>query len=102
MLGKVKIEVFIPHGACSCTFASFMDRVWRVLMNYRDKVDYHVKTLSSPEAKKYGIVGMSVLVNEEFKFPPNFDEKKLEEAIQQILVKHQVPYINEKGIRHAF
>ena len=80
---KVKVEVFLPAGACGCTFARFMEKVWAVRVRNRDKIDFQVKNTDSPEADMYQILGMAVVVNGKIKLPPNFDEEELENAILQ-------------------
>ncbi|MFW9916720.1 MAG: hypothetical protein ACFFGZ_14035 [Candidatus Thorarchaeota archaeon] len=57
------VEVFIPAGACGCTFSSWMDRVWAVLLKYRGKVEYQTLTNQSARADELGIGRIGVAVN---------------------------------------
>jgi hypothetical protein len=88
---KVKVEVFLPAGACGCTFARFMEKVWAVRVRNRDKIDFQVKRTGSPEADMYKILGMAVVVNGRVKLPPNFDEDELENAILQEIKEGNLP-----------
>lgn len=77
-----QIEVFVPAGACGCTFSQWMDRVWSILMKYRGKVDYETLTNQSPRADELGIARLGVAVNGEV-----VDVSKLDAEIQRILEK---------------
>jgi hypothetical protein len=57
------VEVFIPAGACGCTFSRWMDRVWAVLLKYRGKIEYETLTNESKRADELRIVRMGVAVN---------------------------------------
>ena len=57
------MEVFIPAGACGCTFSHWMDRVWSVLLKYRGKIEYETLTNQSARADELGIVRMGVAVS---------------------------------------
>ncbi len=57
------VEVFIPAGACGCTFSRWMDQVWSVLLKYRGKIEYETLTNESKRADELGIVRMGVAVN---------------------------------------
>ncbi len=57
------VEVFVPAGACGCTFSHWMERVWAVLLKYRGKVEYKTLTNQSPRADELGIVRMGIAIN---------------------------------------
>ncbi len=82
---KVKVDVFIPVGACACQFAHFMDKVFSVLVKYRDQVEFEIKSSFSEEAKKYKIGSKGVVVNGTEVFPEHFKPDKLEKVIEQII-----------------
>jgi hypothetical protein len=78
---KVKVGVFVPLGSCVCTFAPFMEKVGRVTSKFKDMVEVQTKPIKSPEASKYGVQGMCVIVDGTVKLSESFDEKELEDAI---------------------
>jgi hypothetical protein len=78
---KVKVEVFVPFGSCVCEFAPFMEKVGRVMAKFKDTVEIQMKSTKSPEASKYGVQDIGVIVAETVKFSAHFDEKELEDAI---------------------
>ncbi|WXG46821.1 MAG: hypothetical protein WED05_09220 [Candidatus Atabeyarchaeum deiterrae] len=81
---KVKVEVFVPTGACACSWQSFMDKVWSVVLKFKDQVDFQVKQAFSDEALKYGLTSTkAVVVNADIKMTEyTFDTQKLEDAIR--------------------
>jgi hypothetical protein len=81
--GKVKIEVFVPLGSCVCDFAPFMERIGRVTSKYKDTTEVQMKSNKSPEASKYGVQDMGIVVNGRTKLSASFEEKELEDAISQ-------------------
>jgi hypothetical protein len=80
---KLKIEVFIPLGSCICHFAPLMEKVGRATSNSRDSLDIQVKSINSPEASKYEIQDIYVVVNGKDKLSSSFDEKELENIISE-------------------
>jgi len=78
---KVKVEVFVPLGSCVCDFAPLMEKVGRATSKFKDLVEVQTRSTTSPEATKYGISNMCVIVDEKIKLPSDFDEKELEDAI---------------------
>ena len=58
-----------------------MEKVGRVTSKFKDQVEVQVKSIKSPEASKYGVQDMEVIINGKIKFTASFDEKELEEAI---------------------
>ncbi|MEM1658602.1 MAG: hypothetical protein QXK94_06170 [Candidatus Jordarchaeales archaeon] len=86
-VSKVKVDIFIPVGACACQFAGFMDKVFNVLMKYRDKVEFEIKSSLSDEAKNYKIGSKGVVLNGVEVFTEHFKPDKLEKAIEQAIKK---------------
>jgi len=78
---KVKVEVFVPLGSCVCNFAPLMEKVGRVTSRFKDLVEVQTKSTKSPEASKYGVQNICVIVDGEIKLPLDFEEKELEDAI---------------------
>jgi hypothetical protein len=83
---KVKVEIFIPAGVCSCSIAPFMSSIWQVLIKYRSAIDYQLRENDSPEARKYGISMSGVVINGTVKLE-NFSIEELENAIRKFVTK---------------
>jgi hypothetical protein len=79
---KLKIEVFLPFGSCVCDFAPFMEKVANVTSKFEDFVNVEMKSIKSPEASKYGVQDLSVIVDGDVKLSADFDEKELEKVIR--------------------
>ena len=58
-----------------------MEKVGRVTAKFKDSVEVKTKSTKSPEASKYEIQDMCVIVDGEVKLSASFDEKELEDAI---------------------
>jgi hypothetical protein len=58
-----------------------MEKVGRVMAKFKNAVEIQMKSTKSPEASKYGVKDIGVIVAETVKFSANFDEKELEDAI---------------------
>ncbi len=85
---KVKIEVFVPLGSCVCSFAPILERVGRAASEVKDFVEVQMKSTKSPEANKYGIQGIHVVVDGQVKLPANFDEQELKDLILRKVNEH--------------
>lgn len=83
---KVKVEVFVPLGSCVCNFAPLMEKVGHVTSKFEDLVEVQTKSTESPEASKYGVQDMCVVVGGKMRLTSDFDEKELEEAISGSIV----------------
>jgi len=66
-----------------------MEKVGRVTSRFKKSVDVKMKSSISKEAKAYGVQDPCVIVDGTVRFPADFDEKQLEEAITQRLIKEQ-------------
>ena len=75
-----KVEVFSPAGACGCSFANWIDKVWSILMNHKDEIEIVSLTSDSPRAKELGVGGRTVVVNGEVT-PVFLLEQKLHELL---------------------
>lgn len=86
---KVKVEVFIPTGSCACMWQSFMDKLWSVVLEFKDRIDFEVKPAFSDAALKYGLRSTkAVVVNGSTKMSEfTFNAQKLEEAIRSEVEK---------------
>jgi hypothetical protein len=85
---KVKIEIFFPFGSCACSSAPLLEKVGRVALNFKDAVDFEMKSTGSKEALQYAIKNSGEIVNGIEKLAQVFDEKQLEEAIIKRLNIH--------------
>ena len=70
-------------GSCVCHFAPFMEKVGRVTSKFKDSVEVQMKSSKSPEANKYGIQEMGIVINGKIKFSATFEEKELQDALSQ-------------------
>ena len=75
---KNKVEIFSPEEACSCSFSVWVNNVWNILQDYRDKLEIISLTSDTHRAKELGVSGRTVVVNGEA-IPIFLLEKKLEE-----------------------
>ncbi|MEJ2277672.1 MAG: hypothetical protein P8Y70_07980 [Candidatus Lokiarchaeota archaeon] len=60
---KLKVDIFVPLDACACNWEQFMNLVFKVLVEYRDTIDYKTKNLNSKEARKLNLNGNSVVID---------------------------------------
>jgi hypothetical protein len=58
-----------------------MEKVGRVTSKFKDLVEVQTKSTNSIEAYKYGVEDMCIIVNGKIKLPVSFDEKELENVI---------------------
>ena len=58
-----------------------MEKVGRATVKFKDSVEVKTKSTKSPEASKYGIQDMCVIVDGTVKLFASFEEKELEDAI---------------------
>ena len=58
-----------------------MEKVGRVTSKFKDSVEVQTKSTKSPEASKYGVQDMCVVVDGAVKLSADFDEIELEDAI---------------------
>ncbi|MGB9714659.1 MAG: hypothetical protein ACPLZC_06780 [Candidatus Bathyarchaeales archaeon] len=79
----LKIEVFAPLGSCVCDFAPFMEKIMNITSKFKDSVNIEMKSIKSPEAVKYGVQGLSVVVDGDVKLSADFDEEEFERIIRE-------------------
>ena len=84
---KLKVEIFFPFGSCACSSAPLLEKVGRVVSNFKSLVDFEIRSTASKEARQYGIKNSCVMVNCVKRLTPDFEEKELEEAIVKNLDK---------------
>lgn len=85
----MKVEVFLPLDSCVCNFAPLLEKVGQATSKFKDLVEVQTKSTKSPEASKYEVQDMCVVVGGTVKLPANFDEKDLEDAISKRIQKER-------------
>ena len=58
-----------------------MKKIGQVAAEFKDSVEFKIKSTTSKEAREYGIQGSCIVVDRVVKLSADFDEKELEEAI---------------------
>ncbi|MFX0013349.1 MAG: hypothetical protein ACFFB2_02215 [Promethearchaeota archaeon] len=64
-MSKPIIEVTSPAGECSCSFATWMTKVWDILNKYRDRIDIVSLMSDSSRAKELGVGNRAIVINGE-------------------------------------
>ncbi len=82
---KIKVEIVTPAGTCACAFSRWIEKVFRILLKYKDFVDLQSITSDSPRARELGVGGCTIVVNGE-ETPVHL----LEQKIQELLVNFNV------------
>jgi len=88
-MSKLIIEIISPAGECSCSFSTWINRVWDILNVYREKIKIVSLISDDPRAKELGGKGRSVFLNSEH-IPVFTLEQKLKE-----LLKDKKPLLEE-------
>lgn len=52
---KVNIDIFVPLNSCSCMYEHFINRVFSVIMEYMQYINFTTKSLDSEEAQKLNL-----------------------------------------------
>ena len=65
MSEKIKIEIFVPSGKCTCTYSQWVQKIWDKLDDYREYVEVETTDTNSAKAQELGITGQTLLVNNE-------------------------------------
>ncbi|MFW9856652.1 MAG: hypothetical protein ACFFFG_16495 [Candidatus Thorarchaeota archaeon] len=77
-----KVEVFSPAGACGCSFAVWIEKVWNILMKYKDQLEIVSLTSDSPRAYELGVGGRTVVINGTIT-PVLSLERKIQELLRE-------------------
>ncbi|MFX1512771.1 MAG: hypothetical protein ACFFCQ_09315, partial [Promethearchaeota archaeon] len=64
-MSKPKVEIFTPAGACGCSFSVWIDKVWKIIMKYRDQIEIISQTSDSARAQELGVGGRIVTIDGE-------------------------------------
>ena len=65
MTEKIRIEIFVPSGKCTCSYSQWIQKIWNKLDTYIDYIDVETMDTNSLRAKELGITGQTLLVNNE-------------------------------------
>ena len=84
---KGEIEIYVPLSSCSCSFAKFMDKVWSVIIDYMEDINYKVLNSQSREAYQKGILGNGLIINGTKKFSSTFKEDDLRQALEEEIAR---------------
>ena len=82
MMHKPLIEIITPAGECSCSFSTWINRVWDILNEYKDEIIIESLVSDAPRVKELGGRGRSIFINGEYIAVFNL-ERKLKELIVQ-------------------
>jgi hypothetical protein len=77
------VEIFVPSGVCSCSFAVWINKVWDILAGYKDQVEVVSLTSDTDRAKELGVGGRTVVVNGDI-IPVFLLQRKLSELLREI------------------
>lgn len=81
-MSKPIVEVISPAGECNCAFSTWINKVWDILNEYRDRLEIVSLVSDSPRFKELGVGGRSVVVDGEV--VPVFElERKLKVLLKQ-------------------
>jgi hypothetical protein len=73
----VNLEAFVTTNECSCHYAFFTEKIFRVIAPQKDVVNLQIKGITSPDGVKYGIKDLALVVNKEKTLPASFKEEEL-------------------------
>ncbi|UCE14194.1 MAG: hypothetical protein JSV04_03205 [Candidatus Heimdallarchaeota archaeon] len=62
-MSKPIVEVISPVGECSCSFSTWINKVWDILNEYRDRLEIVSLVSDSPRVEELGVAGRSIVVN---------------------------------------
>ncbi|MHA1983482.1 MAG: hypothetical protein ACW967_03930 [Candidatus Hodarchaeales archaeon] len=80
---KIKVEIIIPAGKCSCSYSKWIENIWDKLDKFREYVDVETTDTNSQRAKDLGICGQTLLVNGQ-KIPVFQLQTKLSESVDKL------------------
>lgn len=75
-----KVEVISPAGVCGCSFAVWIEKVWDILMKYKNHLEIVSLTSDSPRAHELGVGGRTIVINGETT-PIVLLERKIQELL---------------------
>mgnify|MGYP006293154131 FL=1 len=81
---KLKVDIYVPLGICSCQWEGFMNSVFAELTKYKEYIDFQTKNLKSEEARKLNLHGNSVVINDEEILKSSFNlRRKLPKILEE-------------------
>ncbi len=87
-MSKSVIEVIFPAGECSCSFSTWINRVWDMLNEYRERIEIVSLVSDSPRVKELGGRSRSVFINGELVAVFNLERKLKELLIPELGNNH--------------
>jgi hypothetical protein len=66
---KLKVTVFVPLSACACSYSHFMNKVMEIILPFRSQIEFDVLNIDSPEADKYKLFQIAVVLQKESEKP---------------------------------
>ena len=64
----MKVTVFVPLDSCTCCYDDYLERFTKIIMPYKERVEFEVKNGAGPEGDKYDIVTSTVVLENGRKF----------------------------------
>ncbi|MHA1338449.1 MAG: hypothetical protein ACTSRZ_00665 [Promethearchaeota archaeon] len=62
---KILVYVFVPLGNCTCMHNNFINKVFEIIIPYKQKIIFEVKNIASPLADKFNLIRNSIVVIED-------------------------------------
>ncbi|GAH83787.1 unnamed protein product [marine sediment metagenome] len=73
---KLNVDIYVPLKICTCEWSSFMNSVFAALTPYMKYIDHQTKDCQSGEARKQGINGKCIIIDEKTKIVSHLSLKK--------------------------
>jgi len=52
---KLQLDIFVPLNSCSCMYEHFINRVFEVIMEFMQSIEFKTKSLDSEEARELNL-----------------------------------------------
>ncbi|MHC1591004.1 MAG: hypothetical protein ACXQS8_02890 [Candidatus Helarchaeales archaeon] len=62
---KLRIDIYVPLDACACMYETFINQVFKVLIEYIRQIDFETKSINSEEARRLKINQNAVVIDGE-------------------------------------
>jgi hypothetical protein len=67
---KIEVSIYVPTSACNCVYEKFMERVFKVISPYRDRIDTKTKDANGQEGYALNIHQNTIVVENDPKANP--------------------------------
>ncbi len=64
----MRVTVFVPLDSCSCCYDDFLDKFTKIIMPFKQHVEFEVKNGAGPEGDKHDIITNTVMLENGRKF----------------------------------